>query len=332
MDMHVVARTDPHAVREEVRPRIPTGFRRRAAGEPRRHWANPELWVTCALGPYNFDFMNEVHREIVAKYPVDGIFANRWAPQGGDCFCVHCQQNFKAATGRDLPRADGSRAIRPRAGVPRMAQGAPHRAVEAVGRDDPRVNPDARFIPNGPPDLKTAGELARHPVHGQPGAPRPDAAVGERAAREGVPIGHGPAADRRHLQRRARGAVSLEGLRAERARDAAVGGGRHGQRHAAWVTKFSGVLYDRRWLPIVERIYQWHFAHERYLRNEMPLARVALLHSEQTADVSCRRRRRAIGTTITCSACTTRSSRRACRSSWFTRRSSRPSGSTRSSC
>ena len=27
-----------------------------------------------------------------------------------------------------------------------------------------------------------------------------------------------------------------------------------------WVTKFSGVLYDRRWLPVVERIYDWHFA------------------------------------------------------------------------
>ena len=26
-----------------------------------------------------------------------------------------------------------------------------------------------------------------------------------------------------------------------------------------WVTKFSGVLYDRRWLPVVERIYHWHF-------------------------------------------------------------------------
>src|SRR5262249_3033097 len=50
-----------------------------------------------------------------------------------------------------------------------------------------------------------------------------------------------------------------------------------------WVTKFSGVLYDRRWLPMVERIYQWHATHEPYLRNEMPLARVALLHSEQTA-------------------------------------------------
>ena len=35
--------------------------------------------------------------------------------------------------------------------------------------------------------------------------------------------------------------------------------------------------------PLVERIYDWHYAHERYLRNETPLARVALLHSEQTA-------------------------------------------------
>ena len=52
-----------------------------------------------------------------------------------------------------------------------------------------------------------------------------------------------------------------------------------------WFTKFSGTLYDRRWLPVVERIYTWHAQHERYLRNEVPLARVALLLSEQTASV-----------------------------------------------
>ncbi len=56
-----------------------------------------------------------------------------------------------------------------------------------------------------------------------------------------------------------------------------------------WFTKFSGTLYDRRWLPIVERIYGWHARHERYLRNETPLARVALLLSEQTDDVPRRR-------------------------------------------
>jgi hypothetical protein len=48
------------------------------------------------------------------------------------------------------------------------------------------------------------------------------------------------------------------------------------------VTKFSGVLHDPRWVPTVERIYEWHFRHERYLRNEAPLARVGLLYSEQT--------------------------------------------------
>ena len=61
-----------------------------------------------------------------------------------------------------------------------------------------------------------------------------------------------------------------------------------------WVTKFSGVLYDRRWLPMVERIYDWHYRHERYLRNETPLARVALLLLGADGDVPCRRRRRAI--------------------------------------
>ena len=41
-----------------------------------------------------------------SMYKVDGIFANRWAPQGGDCFCVHCQQNFKDATGTELAAHD----------------------------------------------------------------------------------------------------------------------------------------------------------------------------------------------------------------------------------
>ena len=65
--------------------------------------------MTCALGPYNFELMDQVHREIVSRYKVDGIFANRWAPQGGDCHCVHCQKNFKEATGRELPRTTDAR-------------------------------------------------------------------------------------------------------------------------------------------------------------------------------------------------------------------------------
>src|SRR5947208_1227853 len=81
LGMNVLARVDPHAVRDDVRQAHPDWISASADGQPRRHWANPELWIACALGPYNFDFIDRVSREIVTKYAVDGVFANRWAPQ-----------------------------------------------------------------------------------------------------------------------------------------------------------------------------------------------------------------------------------------------------------
>lgn len=281
MGMRVVARTDPHAAREDVKTAHPDWIARTADGEFKRHWANPELWVTCALGPYNFDFMNQVHREIVEKYKVDGIFSNRWAPQGGDCYCANCQKNFKEATGLELPRTTDRRDPARRAYVAwRKA-----RLTELWKQWDATVraaNPEASFIPNGPPDLKTAGELAAIQFT-------------DNQARRGVtpPWANGRRAKeyRSVMGRRPIGGIFSVGLEeAYRWKDSVQSepevrlwvaeGTANGMR--PWVTKFSGVLYDRRWLPSVERIYDWHYAHERYLRNEAPLARVAVLHSEQT--------------------------------------------------
>ena len=281
MGMRVVARTDPHAVRDNVRNAHPDWISTTATGEPRRHWANPELWITCALGPYNFEFMDQVHREIVSKYKVDGIFTNRWAPQGGDCYCVHCQQNFKAATGRELPRtADRSDPAR-RAFIEwRIA-----RLIELWKKWDATVRaarPEARFIPNGPPDMKSATELA-------------DIQFADYQARRGLmpPWANGRRAKeyRAVMGRKPIGGIFSVGLEEPyRWKDSVQSepeirlwvaeGTANGMR--PWVTKFSGVLYDRRWLSTVERIYDWHFRHEKYLRNEAPLARVALVDSEQT--------------------------------------------------
>ena len=144
------------------------------------------------------------------------------------------------------------------------------------------VNPEARFIPNGPPDLKTAGELAAIQFT-------------DNQARRGLtpPWANGRRAKeyRSVMGRKPIGGIFSVGLEEPyRWKDSVQSepeirlwvaeGTANGMR--PWVTKFSGVLYDRRWLPAVERIYQWHFENERYLRNEAPLARVALLHSEQT--------------------------------------------------
>jgi beta-galactosidase GanA len=102
MGMAVIARTDPHATWDNVKQAHPDWIAVEANGQPRRHWANPELWVTCALGPYNFDFMAQVHKEIMDLYRLDGIFSNRWAGSGL-CYCEHCVRNFKAFSGMDLP-------------------------------------------------------------------------------------------------------------------------------------------------------------------------------------------------------------------------------------
>jgi hypothetical protein len=50
-----------------------------------------------------------------------------------------------------------------------------------------------------------------------------------------------------------------------------------------WFTKFGGVLHDERWLKPVEDIYRRLAGWEKYLRNERPLARVAVVYSQQTA-------------------------------------------------
>ena len=115
LGMNVVARTDPHAARDEVKTAHPDWIAVTAEGEPRRHWANRDLWVTCALGPYNFEFMDQVHREIVSTYHVDGIFANRWTPQGGTAIA--------STAARCLPRRPA--AICRAAPIPAIRRGAP---------------------------------------------------------------------------------------------------------------------------------------------------------------------------------------------------------------
>ncbi len=69
LGMVVLARTDPHATYDDVREAHPDWIAVDAEGHQRRHWASPEMWVTCALGPYNFDFMTAVHKEVMTPLP-----------------------------------------------------------------------------------------------------------------------------------------------------------------------------------------------------------------------------------------------------------------------
>ena len=50
-----------------------------------------------------------------------------------------------------------------------------------------------------------------------------------------------------------------------------------------WYTKFAATIDDRRWLGVVEDIYNWAYEVEPYLRNTRPVADVAMVFSQQTA-------------------------------------------------
>ena len=199
LGMVVLARTDPHATYDDVQAAHPDWIAIGADGRPRRHWASPEMWVTCGLGPYNFELMTAVKREIMSRYRVDGIFVNRW-DGSGMCYCTHCRTQLP---GGDGPRSPGR--VEPAGGaasLPGVERGAPLRAVAGVGRGDPRDQP--RLVPDTEHGRRRH-ESPRHEAQRRaradarrrsPGAPRPDAALGDRHEREGVPRGDGPQARR----------------------------------------------------------------------------------------------------------------------------------------
>jgi hypothetical protein len=107
LDMHVMARVDPHAIHADAAQAHPEWVSLTADRQPREHWAMPGIYVTCAYSSYNFDFMTDVIVEIATKYDIDALFGNRW--QGhGVCYCKACEDNFRAASGFELPQTSSA--------------------------------------------------------------------------------------------------------------------------------------------------------------------------------------------------------------------------------
>ncbi len=279
MGMSIVARTDPHAARQQVLDAHPDWIAVTSGGEKRRHWANPDLWVTCALGPYNFEFMTQVHNEIMEKYQPDGIFSNRWAGHG-ICYCEHCTRNFKEYSGLDLPRTtDRFDPV-----WYKYNEWNIYRLRELWVLWDNLIRKQkstSRFIPNGFPDKVITGNLS-------------DIVFTDHQARSGVipPWSNGKVAKelRASIGMKPLGGIFSVGFEEQyRWKDSVQNeaeirvwvaeGTANGMR--PWFTKFSGVLYDRRWLNTVDRIYQVLHRNENYLRNISPLARIGLVYSEQ---------------------------------------------------
>ena len=287
LGMAVLIRTDPHATYEDAKAAHPDWIAVEANGNPRRHWASPEMWVTCALGPYNFEFMTAVHKEIMARYHCDGIFMNRWEGSG-DCYCVHCREKFKAASGFDLPRTTDARDPVRRAFLEWRRQ----RLVDVLdvwNGEIRAINPESSVVPNN-------GSGAGSPLNSLETSRRVPMLAADRQARHGLaaPWLVGKSAKEYRATMGDKPVIGLFGIGLEEAyrwkdsvtsnaeiRIWALDAVANGMR--PWFTKFSATLHDQRWLREIEDIYVWTEKNQHYLAERRPMARVALVYSQQTA-------------------------------------------------
>jgi hypothetical protein len=287
LGMNVVARTDPHACHHDIYDAHPDWLYVDATGNKVRHGSDPNYWLTCALGPYNFEFMTSVHKEITAKYMPDGIFTNRWAGNGM-CFCEHCQTNFRAFSGLDLPHTvDPQDKARKQYIVWHQQRlfelwHVWNDAIQAI-------NPNASFLANGGGgtmsdlDMKTLGSLM-------------PTACADRQGRAGLtpPWASGKSAKefRSTMGRKAIAGITSVGLEDKyRWKDSVQSAAELklwiadgiAQDFRPTFTKFNAKPVDMRWFPVFEQMFKWHHANEDYLRNEASLARVGLVYSQQSA-------------------------------------------------
>jgi hypothetical protein len=287
LGMNVIARTDPHACHRDVYDAHPDWLAVDEQGNKRRHVSDPDFWLTCALGPYNFEFMTSVHREIMSKYMVDGIFTNRWSGSGM-CYCEHCEKNFREFSGLDLPRTWNPQDPARRQYI-LWRQKRLFELWRLWNTTIQGINPHASYIANAGGgalydlDMKTIGELA-------------PTLLADRQGRQGLALpwscGKSAKEFRSTLGGKAIACIFSVGLEDKyRWKDSVQSGdeirlwaadGIAQGFHPAF-TKFNAKPIDKRWFPVVEEIYKWHYANEAYLRNQRSFAWVGMVYSQQTA-------------------------------------------------
>lgn len=275
LDMAVVARTDSHSCLEDAAAAHPEWLNIDENGKPRRHPAMPETrLITCAFGTYNFDFMTQVHREIVTNYAVDGLFCNRWQDWArGMCYCDSCQKQFRAASGMDLPRSKDS--LDP-VNI-RYVEWAQERLVDLWNlwqSECQKINPKFRYFSNIGLSFDKMVELA------------PTVLVEQQSRGNRQPWAYGAAGKQHRAIFDKKTLIGLGGVTNSARRAIApeaevrvwtLGAIANGIR--PWILKTSADSPDKRWIPAIEKVYSWHWRNEKYMRNKENLARVGVVCS-----------------------------------------------------
>jgi Uncharacterized protein conserved in bacteria len=106
--IRVIARFDFSKTHEKFYQTHPQWYSKSIGGEPIRY---NDTVATCVNGEYQQECSLEIIREVITKYPVDGIFFNMFGYQTHDysgnyvgiCQCDNCKKRFQEKYGLPLP-------------------------------------------------------------------------------------------------------------------------------------------------------------------------------------------------------------------------------------
>jgi hypothetical protein len=283
LGLRIIARVDPHAMAEEVFAAHPEWAACSEDGKPRRHWAAPDMYVTCQNGGFMFDLMPQVLAEITERYAPDGFFGNRW-DGSGMCWCASCRAQFKAASGFDLPRANESNDDIKRAYA---AWNKERRWAQYTAWNDAvkKIKPDGFFAPNyGMNDPRAEIPMITIDRQGRTGLV-PVWSNGKYAKMARSVVGNTPVAGLFSIGVEDEAYRFKDSVQAGPEIAAWVHAGM-AQGFRPWLCKFNAKVIDPRWIPTVQKIYDWHWKNEKYFRNSENLARVAIVHSLASQSVA----------------------------------------------
>lgn len=288
LGMHVMARVDPHAVRDDIALARPEWLARDADGEPIGHASMSGVWWTDPLSSYHREFITDVAKEITSSYDIDAIFANRWeGPEHLMNYGWASSEDFHAETGRQLPletSRDGELWAMYR-------QWRSRRLSELVVHWDDAVReikPNVRFIPNRGANLTRdlVRELVddRYPMFFIDKQGRSDTEaswVPGRVAKRARglypdrPLALITSVGPEDNGRRWKDSVSSP----EETISLIVDGFVHGAR--PWFTKFKAEVFDDRWVEPVCEAFTLHRVSQRYLSGLVYDQEVLMLDSQQ---------------------------------------------------
>jgi hypothetical protein len=100
-DMRVMVRVDFRGVQKYRYEARPDWFARQADGSPKVN--EQGLYTPCYLSAYANDHAVEFIRAMMERFPVDGVWENSITFGSGVCYCKRCQDDYRAATGREIP-------------------------------------------------------------------------------------------------------------------------------------------------------------------------------------------------------------------------------------